>query len=439
MDANQQLLKRICLQIGITASFVIAGLALLSVLGFPTQKFADLGKLLGVRLIDNQGAGGLTAQKPAAAAHEEAIKPETDISLTLPPHVYGLVGGELNLQYDSIVVSKDSGQYRFSVTCKECPIVNPYDRRSWSAKNLKAGNFGLLVGVSSLDFKKSLGLAQTKLRVSSPEKLANSEPRILVFGDSITRQHWWVNDLARFLKQNKVTGWSMIGREYEDGTPPFSEKPLEGVRHEAEYGWSFSFFSSFIAADKTQAKTFRRSKSPFVYGASPAEAKLDVKRYYDEQAEGKSADYVIMQAGINDIWGVNADDEVLLKKRIDVTVANAEKLVAAFHKADPKTQVGVVLPAPFTKDQKDFKDAYGNDVTWWSARRGQHALVKAMIAKFGNRETEGVWIIPLYASFDALDGYPIDNAGHPNRFGHQQIANSVFSWMSWVAQERKKQ
>ena len=437
MKANKELLESIGLQVGVTVVLVVVGLALLSMLGFPSQKLTDLGNLLGIRLIENQATGaGFTAKDTNVTTQVELFEPEADVSLLLPPFVYGLAGKDYKLQYENVILSQDSEQFRFSVSCGTCEQISQYMRRSWKVGDLKFGTHPIFMSVSSLDLSTNYGTAATELRVSEATKLSGANPNILILGDSITRQHWWVNDLARSLNGYGVDNWNMLGRIHEDGSPPFSEKPIEGVRHEAEYGWSLSSFASFIATDDNQAKAYRRDRSPFVFGAGPSDAKLDVDRYYKEQASGNSADYVVIQGGINDIWGVNTDDEVLLKQRIDVTIANAEKLVAAFHAADSNTQVGIILPAPFTRNRKDFRDAYGDSISWWSARRAQHALVKAMIEKFGNRETEGVWLVPLYASFDILDGYPIDNAGHPNRYGQKQIADAVFAWMAWVADQR---
>jgi lysophospholipase L1-like esterase len=433
-------------QTALTGVIAAGAIGLISVLGFPNQRMLDLGKWLQVRVISGgagsgagagagAGGGGL-AGGGAAQAEKPADTPETDLAMTLGPALFAVAGQPFTLEYDNVILSRDSEQYRFNVLCGTCPWADTMQRRRWAGTPPQPGEHALTVGTVSFDFTRTLAQGATTLRVAPAEALRARPPRLLVFGDSITRQHWWVNGVARRLDAAGVRGWSMIGREYTDGTPPFSEKPPAGVRHEAEYGWSFSFFSSFIAADEAQARAFRRPRSPFVYGESPLAAKLDVPRYYAETSGGQPADFVVMQAGINDIWGVNAEDPVALKQRLDLTMANIKRLVDAFTAAHPGTHVGLILPAPFTRSEKNFNDAYKGAVTRWNARQGQHALVRAMIETFGGKEAERIWLIPLHASFDTVDGYPVDNAGHPNPHGQGQIADAVFAWMSWVGARR---
>ena len=443
MQKMQDQIKKMLVQFGITAALVVAGIGLLSLVGFPSQGSMDLGKLLGFRFVDKgmntaaqtgENTGGLgQTSEPSIGNVTKFPQPEDTLDVSLPPAIYSVTDVPVEIYYDNLVLSRDSEQFRFNPICQACSSIKPFGRRSWKVTNEEPGKFKLDVGVSSFDFQEQKDQASTTINTADLDRLKNTTPTILAFGDSITRQHWWVNELARRLNDAGVQNWQMIGKEFEDGTPPFSEKPIAGVKHEAEYGWSFSFFSSFIAADEAQAKTYRREKSPFVYGDSPLEAKLDVQRYYDEMSSGNAADFVIMQAGINDMWGVNPDDAVQLEQRLKLTLDNAQKLVDAFLAANPTTQVGIVLPAPFTRNERDFVDAYGSDVTRWNARRVQHALVKAMIERFKGREAQNVWLVPVYASFDTIDGYPIDNAGHPNPLGQSQIADAVFAWMNWVA------
>ena len=56
-----------------------------------------------------------------------------------------------------------------------------------------------------------------------------------------------------------------------------------------------------------------------------------------------------------------------------------------------------------------------------------------MIERFGNREKDGIHLVPTELNIDPIDGYPENNGVHPNAAGYAQIGASFYSWMkAWM-------
>ena len=55
--------------------------------------------------------------------------------------------------------------------------------------------------------------------------------------------------------------------------------------------------------------------------------------------------------------------------------------------------------------------------------------MQRQIEHFGGKQAEGMFIIPTELNLDTMDGYPANNAVHPNAAGYVQIGTSVYSWL----------
>ena len=401
-------------------------LGMLSLAGFPTQRLMDLGAALNYRLVSVTSQHTVTNQSSISSTEAEF---EDQPKLLVPSTLYAVEGQTLRIYYDNLVLSRDSEQYQFNITC-DCVHSYGHERRSWSVKASEQGELPLTLKVTDSS-NKTLDSAQSLIRIASTNAGENKEIRLLLVGDSITRQSWWPNMLAELLNLPGNPVWSMIGRAHE-GDEPLHQATHPNVYHEGVPGWSFGLFANFNNPEL--AEKFHREKSPFVFGNSRKNSKLDISRYYAEQAEGKPADFVVLQLGINDLWSPSPNDVDAFEKKMDLALNNATNLINAFKLANPDTQIGIMLPAPFTRSDRTFYLSYGESKTRLEARESQHKLVSALMSEFSSKENEGIWLIPVQAIFDTLDGYPTNNAGHPNQYGHSQIAEAVYSWLKWVLQ-----
>ena len=68
---------------------------------------------------------------------------------------------------------------------------------------------------------------------------------------------------------------------------------------------------------------------------------------------------------------------------------------------------------------------------------GKGTQAKRLLEKYGGREDEKIFVVPTELYLDPVDGYPVDNAVHPNVDGYNQIGASVYSWLKWWLREHR--
>jgi CubicO group peptidase (beta-lactamase class C family) len=119
---------------------------------------------------------------------------------------------------------------------------------------------------------------------------------------------------------------------------------------------------------------------------------------------------------------------------IDGALDNAQKLLAAFHAASPKTVLAVGLTTPPNSREEGFEANYKGKYHRWGWKRIQHRLVRRMMERFGSREGEGIRLVPTELNLDPVDGFPLNNGVHPNATGYKEIGASFYSWLkAWMA------
>ncbi len=184
-----------------------------------------------------------------------------------------------------------------------------------------------------------------------------------------------------------------------------------------------SFVSRYVAKPDP-AKIIQRN-SPFLF-PGPTKPTLDLPRYFQTSCGGQQPDFVTFLLGINDCFSANPKAP---EPRIQAMFAQADKLIAEFRKASPKAQLGICLTTPPNARESGFEANYHGKYPRWGWKRIQHRLVQEQLKHFGGREADNVFIIPTELNLDPVDGYPVNNGVHPNKFGYQQVGASIFAWI----------
>jgi len=68
----------------------------------------------------------------------------------------------------------------------------------------------------------------------------------------------------------------------------------------------------------------------------------------------------------------------------------------------------------------------------WQYRRNQHRVVERMMAKYGRREKENIYLIPAYVNMSPRFCYNV----HPSADGYRQMANSLYYWVKGILAEK---
>ena len=148
---------------------------------------------------------------------------------------------------------------------------------------------------------------------------------------------------------------------------------------------------------------------------------------------------------------------MLLRRRkgIQQAFGYADKLIAGWRVAAPEMKIGLLPMYPPT-NQDGFGANYGcSALKYWPYRKAQHRMVELMIAKYGRRDADGLYIIPAYAMLDTECAFPkeaqpanarasekivrIVNAVHLASGGYGQLADAIFGWLKCMMAQPKGQ
>ena len=357
-----------------------------------------------------------------SAMSEEVSK---NLRLTLPTEMYAVVGVELSVYFDNVVLTETPEAFGFSVKCG----VGQTETRRWrlTATPQDVGSHELTVIVSDGDGKE-LTQKSTRLTIIPACAGTDRKVRLLIVGDSLTHATAYPNEVARLLNREGNPVWQMLGTHR-----PASA--VEGVTHEGYGGWTWQRFASHY--EPNPDGTYRKRSSPFVFLDKSGIPTLNVARYLDESLDGLRPDIVFFLLGINDCFSANPDDPAAIDARIDSMLEQADLLLAEFHKAAPKADLAVCVTTPPNARESGFEANYKGRYHRWGWKRIQHRLVERLLTRFDDpsagrdSQSKYVYIVPTQLNIDPLNGYPENNGVHPNGAGYQQIGVSIYSWLKW--------
>ena len=340
-----------------------------------------------------------------------------ELQLTLPAEFYAVVDAEMHLYFAETILAEHPEAYHFEVTCD----VGSAEATHWhllpSASQVGRHPFALTVSDAE---GRQLATAATTLVVSPAEAGKDRNVRLLIVGDSLTHGSIYPNEIARLLRRPGNPGLAMLGTHQPGNAAP-------GVAHEGYGGWTWQRFAEHYEPDPDG--TYRKKSSPFVFLDENEQPKLDLPRYFAEHCDSHPPDIVVFKLGINDCFGANSESTESIDKSVDHMFKYADTLLAAFRKAAPQAEFGICLTTPGNVRDEAFAANYQDPARRWRWRRIQHRLVQRQLEHFGNRQGEGLFIIPTELNLDTLAGYPANNAVHPNTVGYVQIGNTVYAWL----------
>ena len=352
---------------------------------------------------------------------------EPSLELTLPPYCYAVPGVPMSVYFDNIVLTEKPEDFRFEMSCD----IGTSEARRWTVtpadKDVGDHTLRVLVKDASGQTRQQ---GQTTLRIAPRTAGAQRPLRLLIVGDSLTHASVYPNEIARLLGEPGNPQWTMLGTHQPAGVKP-------GVAHEGYGSWTWAMFLTQFdpthPAVVAAGPPARRTTSPFVFAAADGKGQLDVARYIREQCDGQAPDVVTFLLGTNDCFRAKPDDREAMDKTINAALDNADKLLAAFHAAAPRTVLAVGLATPPNAREESFEAYYQGAYHRWGWKRIQHRLVQREMERLGSRESEGIYLVPTELNVDPIDGYPTNNAVHPNAVGYAQIGASFYSWLKvWL-------
>lgn len=326
----------------------------------------------------------------------------------------------MSIYHDNIVLTQAPEQLRFEFK----GALGSCEARRWTftPADRDAGDHPLEIVIRDAAGKE---LERGKITVHvSPRDAGKDKPiRLLIVGDSLTHASAYPNEIARLLAEPGNPRATLLGTH-----KPASAKP--GVAHEGYGGWAWSTFLTKFTPQPpgvTAGPLARKTTSPFLFPAADGKSGVfDLARYFREHCDGQPPDIVTFLLGINDCFSASPEKP---DSKINEVLDNADKLLAAFHKAAPKAILAVGLTTPPNSRQAAFAANYQDKYTRWGWKRIQHRLVQRMLERLSNRERENIHLVPTELNLDPVDGYPANNGVHPNLTGYNQIGASFYCWL----------
>ncbi|QDU79315.1 GDSL-like Lipase/Acylhydrolase [Polystyrenella longa] len=341
-----------------------------------------------------------------------------NVQLTLPPAVYAVPESEVSLYFQNIVLYEPASDLQFKVTC-DVGEKKP-GRWIFEPDADDVGDYPLTLSVQDKTGNEIVS-AKTVVHVAPRDAGAGQDLRLLIIGDSLTQASHYPNQIHTLSARPENPSITMLGTHQPSNALP-------EVVHEGYGGWTWhSFLSRYIPADKSDG-TYRTKSSPFLKLNEEGKPTLDVQYFIDEHADGVAPDVVIFKLGINDAFRVNAADP---DAQIDVILSRADQLVDEFKKVTPNAKLGICLTTPGNGREEAFEANYKDKYPRRGWKQIQHRLVQRYIEHFDGRESENISLIPTELNLDILDGYPHNNAVHPNKVGYEQIGTTIYAWLKY--------
>jgi len=380
----------------------------------------------------------------AAIAADKPVEksPVNSCRLVLPPVVYAVAGTEVNLYFQNLILTPPGRVWVFDVTCaKGRQLVEHW---TWLPKDEDVGDLPLALEVRDAD-DRVVANGMTTIRVASAKAGAGQPLRLLCIGDSGTHASAYTAELLKSCAGADQPRLKLLGTHH----PPFAGP---GNVHEGYGGWTFQNFLEKYT-DKPVPGDHANRSSPFVFG-SPKGPVFDVPRYIKESCDGVPPDYVTMFLGANELAGIVMNPaKPDLDESIGRVLGHADRLVAGWRAAAPKAKIGLITMYPPT-NQDGFGANYGcSALKYWPYRKAQHRLVEMMIAKYGQRTDDSLYVIPAYVMLDTEHAFPTEsqpanarstekvtrifNALHLNASGYAQLSDSIFGWLKCMAPSSK--
>lgn len=330
--------------------------------------------------------------------------------LTIAETLYAVVGTELNIWYDSIVLDKDNGlinlsNYAVEIVCS----VGVQKQRCYSI-NATAGQTGsksMTVSVYNTNGDLLVAKTVTLVVLASAAAVGGN---ILMLGDSITAEG---SITATILSKYVSAGGT---------TPVFVGQFGDGdAKHQAVAGWKYG--------------NYLNSSSPFYNSGTGS---IDIAYYRSSIGLSGLIDIVTMQLGVNEALGT-----VTSQTLIDI-VNNIKALCTAFVADNANTKMIVVLPTSDGNTKDGWGVNYGATKSKMTYQKNIYSIREAIISAFDKSVyAANVMVSSAGCNLDRYYGYELTdsdisqryavtekthvNAVHPTVSGYQQIADGIYA------------
>ncbi|MFC5408024.1 hypothetical protein ACFPMF_01795 [Larkinella bovis] len=358
--------------------------------------------------------------KPVAAA----------MDVVLPPKLH-LINGAQYWFYDDAIVrnsyvfEREPLKIDLSATrISDGTAITPFSYMQGQGVITGGENFNLTVKVQdySAGGRDPYTAYQKTIQVASKAKPTGATINLLLITDSFFDAQWGDGAMA-YLNQFALADGNTINFK---GT-----RTSYGYRGECYAGWSeVTFLTKYIPtanrANVNAAGSDPNLHSPFLFSTddTPANAVFDFAQYRTSYGIG-AVDVVCFHLGVNGGDGTQMN-----------------QMIASIKADLPACKILVCMVPPAEKNRAGFDSV--------NRQGGRLIQNDNYISKFGNREAEGIYLVPVHMSFNREYGYAFANAErmqfnlnsaparvvqtdhHPNASGMKAEAYAIYNYLMYV-------
>ena len=340
-----------------------------------------------------------------------------DININIPSKIYALVGYETNIYFENLV--EDWTKYQWDVDCVRGMQLERGFRVTPASG--ETGTFNLSITAKSKS-GNSIMTVKTSLIIVSGSVGSGVSKSVMILGDSTTNNGTAVTKLNENFSDDVMTVTTVGTR----GTTPNN--------HEGRSGWKFSDYFTVETITYTDGRG--TVNNPFY---NPTSETFDANHYFSATDVIKP-DWFFINLGINDMFNYTNDAELF--EQIESCKTMCSAMITSMKEASPNTKIGVCLTIPPNHSQDAFGKAYKCAQNRDRYKRNNFLWVSVLISEYDKRESENIYIIPIFASIDTVYNMgmetlpvnarnttmtyesPVSNGGvHPVESGYWQIAD----------------
>lgn len=350
----------------------------------------------------------------------------------LPPEIPVIPGREINIYFENVMLFPIDWQ-KFCHMDVECSKGQQQEERwTYTPKPEEMGVYPLHIRLYDPE-DDLLAEASTLIRVYPANAGAGQSISLLIIGDSLTAAMIYTEELYNLMALPDNPKLALIGTN-----APFAERPY--IRNEGYGGWTAKAFATRWASE-LHTPDGRRARSPFLFEKN-GQPVLDFQLYCDANNGGRGPDFITILLGCNDTFGAKDDT---IESSIDDFFRHLDILIQEFHRVRPDTKIGLIPPMPPAASQDAFGANYGCGQTRWQYKKNQHRVLERMYQTYSGRESENIFLIPMYVNLDTVHNYPVikgpanarsewemarqHNGVHPAAAGYRQMADSLYCWL----------
>lgn len=325
--------------------------------------------------------------------------------LNLPPKLYALVGKEMNVYFDNLMID-DASKYDFFIKGS----IGKQQSERWTVVPTVAATSAITLQVykDAADRGNPLTEAVTSLVVAPTTSGSGLKKTYLQIGDSTTAGMIGMGELQTLFGAD-VMDLTQIGTQ---GT----------------------------ALNKHEGYPTKTTEYVTTQTALANRGVFDFANYMATQGYA-GVDYVGIHLGINDMYQWQNDAGA--NGQITETLARFEAMVTSIHAYNPKIKIGFLVTIPPARTEEAFANDSG--MTRWRYKRNVLLLAAKIIEQFKNREASNVYLVPFNCNLDTLNNFGSEsvsvnsrnttlvtrqnNALHPTNNGYAQMADTVYYWI----------